>query len=179
MALHLSSSDVIHALWIPALGGKMDMLPGRRTELRLQPTRTGLYRGVCAEYCGSAHAQMAFMVEVMERPRFDAWLAAQAAPAEVPATPLATEGARQFRSNGCGGCHSIRGTDARGVIGPDLTHIGSRHSLAAAALDNDQASMQRWLRDTHSVKPDALMPAFGHLPSNDIAAIAAYLRALR
>lgn len=179
VALQLDSRDVIHSLWIPALAGKMDMLPGRRTELVIEPTRTGRYRGVCAEYCGSAHAQMALEVEVMEPAAFERWLQQQAADAPAPRSALGREGARHFAANGCGGCHAIRGTAARGTIGPDLTHLASRLSLAAGELPNDVAALQAWIAQPHRSKPGVLMPGFAHLPSSERAAIAAYLGELR
>ena len=177
--LLLDSPDVIHAFWVPALGGKVDMIPGRTTTLVLEPTRTGAYRGICAEFCGTSHAYMRFDVVVMPRAGFDAWLRHQAAPATAPATALARRGHAAFLANGCGACHAIRGTPARGRLGPDLTHVGSRPSLAAGTLPNDAAAFARWIARTHSVKPDAVMPEFGMLPDAEVHAIAAYLEGLR
>lgn len=179
VALTLSSRDVIHSFWVPSLAGKMDMLPGRDTELVLRPVRVGRYRGVCAEYCGSAHAQMAFVVRVVERPEFERWLEHQAAAAVAPAAPLAQQGAQAFERNGCGGCHSVRGSAAAGRIGPDLTHVGSRLSLAAGELPNDAAALERWLMQPQAIKPGALMPSYHHLQDAERSAIAAYLGALR
>ena len=113
VALELTSNDVIHAFWIPSLGGKMDMIPGRRTRLVLHPTRTGTFRGQCAEYCGASHALMAFPVVVMEAEDFARWLDAQREPAADSAEPLAVEGRESFFANGCSACHAIRGTDLR------------------------------------------------------------------
>jgi cytochrome c oxidase subunit 2 len=177
--LELASDNVIHSLWIPALGGKTDMIPGRRTRLMLEPTKTGTYRGVCAEFCGASHALMAFRVVVHDRPAFDAWLAQQAAPAAAPTDGLAAAGAEGFLRNGCGACHTVRGTPAEGTVGPDLTHVGSRLSLGAGALPNDAAAFRRWIALTDEVKPSVHMPAFGMLPSADIRALAAYLEALQ
>src|SRR5690606_27176719 len=112
----LDSADVIHSFWIPPLGGKVDMIPGRQTRLRLSPARTGTFRGVCAEYCGASHAWMAFGVVVQERAEFDRWLAEQAAPARPPANALARDGREVFLANGCGACHSVRGTPADGGV---------------------------------------------------------------
>lgn len=175
----LDSADVIHSFWIPALGGKMDMIPGRRTRLQLRATRTGTFRGVCAEYCGTSHALMAFMVVVQERADFDRWLAQQAETATVPADPDAARGAELFLANGCGACHAVRGTPADGVIGPDLTHVGSRLSLGAATLTNVPSGLRRWLARTGAVKPGVHMPAFGMLAAADLDALAAYLEGLR
>jgi cytochrome c oxidase subunit 2 len=175
----LSSPDVIHSFWIPPLGGKVDMIPGRLTRLVLQPTRTGTFRGVCAEYCGASHAFMAFSVVVMEPQAFADWLAHQAAPAQPPADALAQRGQALFLANGCGGCHRIAGTPADGLIGPDLTHVGSRLSLGAGILPNEPDAYVRWIMHTDALKPGVNMPAYGMLPEQSVAAIAAYLNGLR
>jgi cytochrome c oxidase subunit 2 len=175
----LASDNVIHSFWIPSLAGKMDMIPGRVTHLSVRPTRTGTYRGVCAEYCGTSHALMAFSVEVMERSAFDRWLDEQAQPARQPGDGLARRGGELFLSNGCSACHTVRGTTARGVIGPDLTHVGSRLSLAAGILPNDREALERWIAGTGRIKPGVHMPQFGMLPTADVGALAAYLGALR
>lgn len=175
----LSSPDVIHSFWIPPLGGKMDMVPGRVTYLILEPTREGVFRGVCAEYCGSAHAFMSFPVVVMAQDAFEQWLKAQAAPAEPPQDELAIRGQQAFLANGCGACHTVRGTDADGRVGPDLTHVGSRLSLGAGVLDNGHPFFARWIADTARIKPGVHMPAFGMLPEAQLDAIAAYLEGLQ
>jgi cytochrome c oxidase subunit 2 len=173
----LSSPDVIHSFWMPSIGGKMDMIPGRINHLVLEPTQTGRYRGVCAEFCGTSHALMAFSVVVMEPDAFDAWLAAEAGPAAAT-RPEAAAGAALFRSYGCGGCHAIRGTEARGVIGPDLTHVGGRETIGAGILPNTPEAVARWIADPREIKPGAHMPGFGMAPERDIQAIAAYLGGL-
>lgn len=175
----LESPDVIHSFWIPALGGKMDMIPGRRTRLTLEPTRTGVFRGVCAEFCGTAHAFMAFSVVVVEKPDFERWLAAQRHGAAEPAEPLASHGRERFFANGCSACHAIRGTEAKGTVGPDLTHVGGRLTLGAALVPNDHAGFVRWLEQTDRVKPGVHMPHFRMLPREELAALAAYLEALQ
>jgi cytochrome c oxidase subunit 2 len=177
--LRLESGDVIHSLWIPALGGKTDMIPGRRTRLVLHPTRIGTFRGICAEYCGSSHARMAFDVHVLPRDEFERWLARQAEPAQQPREELAASGAELFRANGCGACHSIRGTPSAGGVGPDLTHVGGRTSLAAGSLDAARGALERWLAEPERIKPGALMPAFHMLPEGELEALAAYLESLR
>jgi cytochrome c oxidase subunit 2 len=176
---HLESPDVIHSFWIPSLGGKMDMIPGRKTRLVLTPSRTGVFRGVCAEYCGASHAFMAFSVVVEEKEQFAAWLKHQSQPAEAPLQPLAAPGEQLFLTHGCSACHTIRGTAATGVIGPDLTHVGGRLILAAGALANEESEIARWIEQTHQVKPGALMPSFHMLPPEDIRSLAAYLKGLR
>jgi cytochrome c oxidase subunit II len=176
--LRLESVDVIHSFWVPALHGKMDMIPGRVNHLTLRPTRTGVFRGACAEYCGASHALMALYVEVMTRDQFERWLDRQAAPAASPVDPLAQRGHQLFFATGCGACHAIRGTDASSVIGPDLTHVGGRLSLAAGILDNEVDAFRRWLTFTEHLKPGVQMPHFGMLPREDVAALAAYLEGL-
>ena len=175
----LDSPDVIHSFWIPALGGKMDMIPGRRTRLVLHPTRTGTFRGVCAEYCGTSHALMAFPVVVMEQPAFTAWLEQQRQPARAPADALAVRGAELFFLNGCSACHAIAGTDARGLVGPNLTHVGSRLSLGAGIVENGREGLIRWIQQTNRVKPGVHMPHFGMLPRDELDALAAYLESLQ
>ena len=176
----LESPDVIHSFWIPALAGKMDMIPGRRTRLALQPTRTGTFRGVCAEYCGASHALMAFPVVVMEKAAFAEWLAGQRAGAvSTSEDPVAAEGRAHFFANGCSACHAIRGTEADGVVGPDLTHVGSRLSVGAGILPNDPDGFSEWLARTDRVKPGVTMPHFGMLPAEELRALAVFLESLQ
>jgi cytochrome c oxidase subunit 2 len=175
----LESADVIHSFWIPPLGGKVDMIPGRLTRLALAPTKTGVFRGVCAEYCGTSHALMSFYVEVMRKDEFARWLAHQASPAVRADDPLAVRGEALFFAQGCGACHTVRGTPANGVIGPDLTHVGSRLSLGAGILPNEPAAFHRWIANTESLKPGVQMPAFGMLAPEELRALAAYLESLK
>jgi cytochrome c oxidase subunit 2 len=175
---NLHSPDVVHSFWIPPLGGKVDMIPGRATRLVVTPTRTGTFRGACAEYCGTSHALMAFPVAVLEPEDFNRWLTAQALPARQPVSERAIRGRDAFSENGCGACHRIRGTTADGVIGPDLTHVGSRMSLAAGILPNTADAFVRWLRHTEKVKPGVHMPMFRMLPEDELQALAAYLDGL-
>lgn len=177
--LRLRSPDLIHSLWIPSLAGKVDMLPGRETRMVLQPTRIGRYRGVCAEYCGVGHAGMALTVEVMTAAAFARWLQAQRAPALTAVTKLERDGATAFVAWGCPACHTVRGTTASGVIGPDLTHVGSRPTLAAGTLHMNEASLQRWIRNPAQIKPGALMPAFAMIPDAELAALSNYLIGLQ
>ncbi|HEY0873850.1 MAG TPA: cytochrome c oxidase subunit II [Vicinamibacterales bacterium] len=177
--LRLDSDNVIHSFWVPSLAGKMDMIPGRVTWLTLRPTATGVFRGACAEYCGTSHALMAFYVEVMEPQAFEQWLDHQARPAVPAADPQAARGGELFAANGCGACHTVRGSPAAGVIGPDLTHVGGRLSVGAGILQNDPATLRDWLASTDHLKPGVHMPAFGMLPDADLAALAAYLHGLK
>lgn len=174
----LTSPDVIHSFWIPSLAGKLDMVPGRTNRFTVEPTATGTYRGACAEYCGTAHALMAFPVVVMEPEAFEQWLQQLARPAQPPADELAAAGKRLFLANGCGACHVIRGTRADGELGPALTHVGSRLSLAAGTLPATPENFARWIARPKAIKPGALMPGFGMLAEEDIAAMAHYLEGL-
>jgi len=176
--LRLTSPDVIHSFWVPSLGGKMDMIPGRTNRLVLEPTKTGRFRGVCAEYCGDSHALMAFQTVVVPRPELEAWMERQRAPAAEPAGPEAARGRELFLADGCGACHTVRGTPADGRVGPDLTHVGARLTLAAGTLGTGRADFERWLARADGVKPGVHMPAFGMLPRRDLAALAAYLEGL-
>jgi cytochrome c oxidase subunit II len=175
----LESSNVIHSFWIPSLGGKRDMIPGRVTRLTLTPTRTGVFRGVCAEYCGASHALMSFYVTVSEKEEFTQWLEQQATPALSPTSEPARSGQTHFLANGCGACHAIRGTTAAGLIGPDLTHVGSRLSLSAGVLTNEGNAFEQWITHPDRIKPGVLMPAFRMLPQADREAIAVYLEGLK
>jgi cytochrome c oxidase subunit 2 len=177
--LRLESPDVIHAFWVPSLAGKIDMIPGRINRLALEPTRTGTFRGACAEYCGASHAFMSFDVVVLEQTEFASWLRAQQQPALPASEPVALRGQTAFGANGCSACHTIRGTPADGVVGPDLTHVGSRLSLAAGTLPNERDEFLRWITRSPDVKPDSHMPVFGMLPPDDLTALAAYLDGLR
>ena len=175
----LASDNVIHSFWVPSLGGKMDMIPGRITHLRLQPTRTGTFMGVCAEYCGTSHALMLLPVVVMEPAAFDAWLIGQAAPAAAPSAAEAQRGQAAFMAHGCGACHRVRGTAADGITGPDLTHVAERLTLGAGIIPTSRAMLRAWVADAERFKPGVHMPAFDVLPADDLDAITSYLETLR
>jgi cytochrome c oxidase subunit 2 len=172
--LSLKSDDVIHSFWIPSLGGKMDMLPGRTNRLSLQATKAGIYRGPCAEYCGTSHARMAFSVITMPTAEFERWLAGQA----MPSARTADEGSGLFVKSGCGACHTVNGTEAQGTIGPDLSHLGSRQTVAAGVLANSEESIARFIARPDAIKPGSKMPSFDMLPPDEIRAIAAWLKGL-
>jgi cytochrome c oxidase subunit 2 len=173
--LALKSADVIHSFWIPPLGGKMDMIPGRTNRLSLTATKPGIFRGPCAEYCGTSHALMAFSAVAMEPEAFRSWLAGQANPAKS----ADASGGALFLRHGCGSCHFVAGTDARGLIGPDLSHLGSRVTVGAGILPNTEDAIARFIARPELVKPGSRMPAFDMLPPDDIRAMAAWLRGLQ
>ena len=175
----LTSDRVIHSFWIPSLGGKMDMFPGRETMLSLAPDRTGTFRGQCAEFCGASHAWMAFAVVVMTPEDFDAWLEAEAADALPPADDAAARGRDVFAAEGCGACHAVRGTAAVGQVGPDLTHVGSRLTLGAGRSGVALGDYEDWMRHTDDLKPEVRMPAYDHLTDAQTADLAQYLKGLK
>jgi cytochrome c oxidase subunit 2 len=175
----LRSADVIHSFWVPSLGGKVDMIPGRETRLRVQATRPGIFRGPCAEYCGGPHALMALQVIAMSSDTFDAWLAREASPATEPVTELERRGRSLFIASGCGACHAIRGTPANGIIGPDLTRLGSRRSIAAGTLPLDHENVVRFIVEGQKVKPGNTMPEYRIFSGDQRNALATYLLSLK
>ncbi|SFP43282.1 cytochrome c oxidase subunit II [Tranquillimonas alkanivorans] len=174
----LTANRVIHSFWAPTLGGKIDMIPGRENRMTLTPTTPGVYRGQCAEFCGEAHAQMAFPVVVMQPDAFDDWLAGQAQPARAPATEAARRGAELFLSEGCGACHTVRGTPASGEVGPDLTHVGSRLTIGAGVLETSREALIDWIAAPEVVKPGARMPGYAMLSEAELGYLADYLMGL-
>jgi cytochrome c oxidase subunit II len=175
----LATDNVIHSFWIPALAGKVDMIPGRVNRLVIEADRPGIYRGQCAEYCGAQHAWMAFYVVAVPEDAYRQWLAGQASPAREPADAFLRLGREAFLREGCGACHSVRGTPAAGAQGPDLTHVGSRLSLAAGRLGNDPGALAGWIADSQHLKPGNLMPAGYNLSGEELRAVAAYLESLK
>jgi cytochrome c oxidase subunit 2 len=176
--LSLTTADVIHSFWVPALAGKVDMIPGRTTRLVLKSNAPGRFRGQCAEYCGGQHAWMALFVIAEPRQRFDAWLARQARPVEVPSDPLLKLGYDSFFKGGCDKCHAVRGTPALGQIGPDLTHVGGRESLAAGMLENHVGTMAGWIAAAQDVKPGSFMPSTAVYSGRELRAVSAWLESL-
>ena len=170
----LGSPDVIHSFWVPPLAGKLDAIPGRVNRLVLEPTEPGVFNGACAEYCGLAHAYMGFRVVVVPDGEFEAYLKAQAQPAAVTDAP----GLELFLQNGCAACHTVRGTPADGDVGPDLTHVASRLTIAAGLMPTTVENFAAFIRSTDHVKPGVEMPSFGMLPDEEIAAIAEWLGTL-
>jgi cytochrome c oxidase subunit 2 len=177
----LASADVIHSLWVPQLGGKRDLVPGRINHLVYTPSRTGVFQGACAEYCGTQHARMALPVVVMPAAEFTAWLANQARPAapEPARADRVIAGAQAFRENGCAACHTVRGLNGPVDRGPDLTHVASRLSFGAGTLPNEPGAAKRWLVGVQDLKPGARMPSYAHLDAATLDALAAYLEHLR
>lgn len=174
----LESNDVIHSFWVPRLMGKRDLMPGSTNTIWFTPSEEGLYAAQCAEYCGTAHAQMRFHVVVESEAAFNKWLDKQRDPA-AEMTGDAAEGASLFVSRACVTCHTIRGTDSIGTIGPDLTHVASRAYIAGGILENTTADVSAWLSDPQGLKPGNKMILPVELSSEDIRLLTAYIRALR
>jgi cytochrome c oxidase subunit II len=175
--LTLEGPDVIHSFWVPQLGGKRDVIPGRVNRLTFTPEVPGEYRGQCAEFCGTSHANMGLRVIVDAPADFERWVDAERAPAVVPAPGPAAEGAALFAASACVGCHTVRGVSG-GQLGPDLTHFGARRTLAAGLLPSTVDNVAAWIRDPQRLKPGAKMPALG-LSDAQARAVATYLVGLR
>ncbi|MBZ2207843.1 cytochrome c oxidase subunit II [Massilia soli] len=175
----LTASDVIHSLWVPALAGKRDMVPGRMTGLTLRADKPGLYRGQCAEYCGTQHARMALHVVAETPAAFEAWLARERQPAAAPTDAFLERGRQAFIGQRCAACHTIRGVDGGSRLGPDLTHVGSRLHIAAGTLRNHRGTLAGWIADPQSIKPGARMPPANDIDGETLRALAAYLEHLK
>lgn len=175
--LTLLGDDVIHSFWVPLLGGKQDVVPGRENYMTIQADEPGVYRGQCTEYCGLSHANMRIRVIAHEPDDFEAWVSDQQAEAASPTDSLAAEGEDLFLEGECINCHAVQGTDAQARVGPDLTHFGSRETFAGALFDTNEENLRAWLADPPAVKPGAKMPDYG-LTSDEIDALVAYLMSL-
>jgi cytochrome c oxidase subunit 2 len=174
--LTLQSADVIHSFWIPQLAGKMDVIPGKTNRIWIEPQRPGTYVGQCAEYCGLQHAGMLIIATVHSNEDFARWAAEQRTLARDEAA--ARRGRELFASLACINCHTVRGTTANGVFGPDLTHLMSRSTIGSGVIPNTAESLRAWVEDPASLKPGALMPAM-KLSRDDLDAVTAYLLTLR
>jgi cytochrome c oxidase subunit II len=173
-----TTADVIHSFWVPALNRKVDTIPGRQNRILLYANQAGVYRGQCAEFCGLQHAHMGMLVFAQPKAQFRAWLKRQAAPAATPTTPAARRGEQVFLSGPCSSCHAIRGTTARGYVGPDLTHIASRTTLAGVTIPDSRSYLSRWIVDSQHFKPGNEMPDF-HLTGSQLSSLVAYLESLK
>lgn len=173
--IEVGSVDVIHSFWIPRLGGKVDMIPGRVNRVRLLAAEPGRFRAQCAEFCGVQHAHMGFVATAAAERAFAEWREARAAPADVAAAEL-----RTFLERGCGQCHTVAGSDALGTDGPVLTHFAARPSIGAATAANTPEALRAWLRDHgRSLKPGSLGPEQRDLAESDVERIATLLESLR
>lgn len=176
--IRLRSNDVIHSFWVPSLAGKQDLIPGRDTDITIVPRKIGIYRGQCAEFCGVQHAHMALVIDVDSYADFLKWWSHQLQPAPAPATPLAQAGYKYVTTAQCAACHNIGGTPASGTVGPDLTHLASRRSIAAGTMPMSTGNLYGWVEDPQSIKPGTRMPIIG-LEPRDLHAVVAYLETLK
>jgi cytochrome c oxidase subunit 2 len=173
------TADVIHSFWVPRLNRKIDMIPGRSNSIELDVPHAGTYRGQCSEFCGLGHAEMAFEVIVQPPDQFRAWLDHEAQPAAAATAGSALAGQQEFAAASCADCHAIRGTPADGRVGPDLTHLGSRRTLAALTIPNTPGDLMQWITNPQGFKPGSRMPGFASLPESARRALVAYLESLR
>jgi cytochrome c oxidase subunit II len=176
VAVKLISRDVIHSFWVPALGGKTDLIPGQTNVTWMEADKPGVYRGQCAEYCGLQHAHMALTVVAQEPEAFEAWRAAQLEPAPEANTERVQAGLTAFIHK-CGICHTVRGTRAQGIVGPDLSHLMERRTLAAGTLPNTPGNLAGWIADPQHVKPGNFMPQ-PELSAAELLSILAFLKTL-
>jgi cytochrome c oxidase subunit 2 len=177
--LEVRTADVIHSFWVPELNRKIDTLPGTTNAIELYADAVGRYRGQCAEFCGLQHAHMGIWVYADPPAKFKQWLARQSRPAAAPKGSLAVAGRTAFLHGACATCHQIRGTSATSPVGPDLTHVAGRQTLAALTIPNTPAYLHDWIRNAQHFKAGNQMPSFGGLPDQQIRALVAYLDALK
>ncbi|MGN6168397.1 MAG: cytochrome c oxidase subunit II [Solirubrobacteraceae bacterium] len=173
-----TTADVIHSFWVPQLNRKIDMIPGQRNRILLYADRPGKYRGQCSQYCGLQHANMAMFVIAQPPGAFRAWLAHMATRAATPTTPVAKAGERLFMTSQCASCHFISGTPAQGTVGPDLTHLKTRSTLAAGTIPNTPKWLADWIHNPQYLKPGVRMPDLG-LSWGQVHKIVAYLEELK
>ncbi len=179
MLVRLIGGDVIHDLWIPRLGRKMDMVPGHPNEMYMQADTPGVYIGACAEYCGVQHSKMLIRAVVQTPTEYDAWLKTHSAPAPAhPDAAFALRGQQLFQQKTCISCHAINGTAANAQIGPNLTHVASRQTLAAGVLQNTPENMAAWIKNPQQIKPGSYMPNL-RLTDDEIKALVAYMETLK
>jgi cytochrome c oxidase subunit 2 len=177
--IDLDSEDVIHSFWVPALHGKVDMIPGNRNRIRIEADRPGVFRGQCAEYCGDEHAKMVLLVVAESPSDFQKWLEHSREPAASPTTADSIAGEQVYMSAACSLCHAIQGTQSLATIGPDLTHIGSRRMIASDWLDNNTANLAAWVTHARSLKPAVIMPNITAFNGDQLRQLVAYLQALK
>jgi cytochrome c oxidase subunit II len=178
VVFELETSDVIHSFWVPSLAGKLDLIPARTNYLWLQADKSGVYRGQCAEYCGAQHAHMGFEVIAEPAEQYSQWLQSQMATAIQPSNDPQRHGQQVFMTSPCVMCHAIRGTQAFAQVGPDLTHLAARRTLASATLPNSRTSLGGWVSNAQGIKPGNHMPRIT-LPPQDLEDLIAYLESLK
>lgn len=174
----LTSDNVIHSFWVPNLAGKIDTMPGHVNRLRVRADAPGIFRGQCAEYCGAQHAKMSFHVLALTPAAYADWVNAQRTQAIEPSDARLQAG-KQYFMQACAQCHTIRGTEARGTLGPDLTHVGSRHTIAAGMLPNNVGALAGWIAGSQHIKPGNQMPSFNELSGEGLRVLAQYMESLQ
>jgi cytochrome c oxidase subunit II len=176
--LTLQSLDVIHSFWIPNMHGKMDLIPGYKTTFYFRPDEVGTYFGQCAEFCGYQHAKMRLVLFVESREDYEKWAAAQRTVPLSPAEPVAQRGQQLFLQSVCTQCHTVLGTSANARVGPDLTHVASRHFIASASLRNVREHLSTWITDPQRIKPGVRMP-MNRYSEEDLNALVTYIENLK
>jgi cytochrome c oxidase subunit 2 len=174
--LTLLSADTDHSFWVPRLAGKTDLIPNYPNSMWIDPRETGVYLGQCAQYCGTQHAKMLLRVYVDSHEDFERWIEAQRRPARADESVY--RGRQVFEATSCVNCHTVTGIRADGRFGPDLTHFGSRDTIASGAAPNTPENLRLWIRDPDAIKPGSRMPAM-NLSNEDVDAVAGYLASLR
>jgi cytochrome c oxidase subunit II len=179
MNIELTTADVIHSFWVPALDGKIDLIPGQPNYIRILASQPGTYAGQCATYCGAEHALMRLLAVAQTPANYQSWLENQRKPGHVPTTPQAKAGEDAFVNGPCALCHTVRGTGAAGIVAPDLTHIGSRKMLASGVYANNNAFLEAWITNAQSLKPECEMPDLTQFSGVQLTDLVAYLRQLK
>ncbi|HEV2582751.1 MAG TPA: cytochrome c oxidase subunit II [Ktedonobacteraceae bacterium] len=203
----LESNNVIHSFWVPQITGKTDVVPGHMNDKLFKADDTGTFRGLCTEYCGLEHAHMAFDLVVMTPANYQTWVSGQQLKAQIPASGAAQAGYKLFTgSGGCVGCHGIVGVNlnsfsdpvGNSLVGPNLTHFGSRDLIAGGVLSWSASScvvttdaqgnpaianpsacgLYQWLQDPQAVKPGNDMNIRSLSPT-EIAQLIAFLESLQ
>jgi cytochrome c oxidase subunit 2 len=178
MDIELVTRDVIHSFWIPKLHGKVDLVPGMINRIRIRADEPGVFSGECGEFCGAQHANMRLLVVAQRPEEFDRWLQAQRAHAHEPQTPQQNSGEQVFMSSACALCHTVRGTPALGQVGPDLTHVANRSSIAGGMFPNDRGHLQAWIAHAQTLKPGSQMPNLTGFNGEQLNSLAEYLQSL-
>jgi cytochrome c oxidase subunit 2 len=178
VTVKLAATDVIHSFWVPSLFGKQDLIPGQDNEIQFKASRPGVYRGQCAEFCGWQHAHMGLLVVALPPPLFQQWMSLQRAPAAPPEDLIRKKGAEIFAAKACIMCHTVRGTSAGSRVGPDLTHFGSRQSIASATLPMSRGNIAAWVLDPQGIKPGVNMPNVS-IASEELDPLVSYLAGLQ
>ncbi len=179
VSIEVETADVMHSFWIPALHGKVDLVPSQPNYIRIVASQPGEYHGQCAEFCGDEHARMLLLAIAQPPAAYQAWKQAQLQPGHEPTTPEAIEGKQVFLGSPCAMCHTVRGTRALGHVAPDLTHIGSRKMIASDVYPNNNAYLMAWITHAQSLKPDCLMPNLTQFSGTQLQDLVAYLRQLQ